>query len=326
MITKITIILGLIYLVGASEEDTIFQRFLKFKDQYNKNYPTLDGFINRFNIFKENYFKLQTKIKANSSSNVSGITKFSDLTPEEFKNMYLGVSNPVSAQQKPHRFIKDQQIQDSPDKWDWRDYGVVGPVKNKDSCNADWVYSIIDVISSLQAINSGKFIAYSGQQVLDCIKGQYDCKHGYNEPALDYIVQQGGLETESDYPYTGHKDQCAFDEKKIAVKLKNKVIEGYLNEDSMQYILYIAGPLSVRLNGEPLKDYTGGILDPEECDPLYNNSHAAVIGYGSENGKDFWIVKNYMGEDWGERGYFRIVRGKEACGINGNIAAADLDD
>ena len=98
------------------------------------------------------------------------------------------------------------------------------------------------------------------------------------------------------------------------------------NEEDIKNYLLKTGPLAVALNADPLQYYDSGILDldTEECDPEGMNHAVTLVGYGSENGNDYWIVKNSWGTSWGEQGYFRIARGKGTCGINTYITSAIL--
>jgi cathepsin F len=80
--------------------------------------------------------------------------------------------------------------------------------------------------------------------------------------------------------------------------------------------LVSTGPLSVLMNAETLSYYKSGIYSPQFCDPESLDHAVLLVGYGSENGVDYWRVKNSWGSSWGEEGYFRIIRGEGKCGIN----------
>lgn len=59
-----------------------------------------------------------------------------------------------------------------------------------------------------------------------------------------------------------------------------------------------------------------------QCSKEYLNHAVLLVGYGQENGTDYWIVKNTWGTKWGEDGYFRILRGEGTCGINTGVTTS----
>ena len=133
---------------------------------------------------------------------------------------------------------------------------------------------------------------------------------------------------EEDYPYVGYDDICKYDSSKVVVKIKDWLILDTQDEIQIKEFLYSNGPLAIAINADPFQYYTGGIIDEDEwsCDPEGLNFNVILVGYGNENGVDYWIIKNSWGDNWGENGYARVARGKGTCGINTFVTTAVLQD
>lgn len=82
--------------------------------------------------------------------------------------------------------------------------------------------------------------------------------------------------------------------------------------------LFNIGPLAAQIHGDELQFYDSGIFHPLDCPakrPKELDHAVNPVGYGIEGGKSYWKCKNSWGPDWGEDGFFRIVRGLNMCGI-----------
>lgn len=89
------------------------------------------------------------------------------------------------------------------------------------------------------------------------------------------------------------------------------------------FVLAAVGPVSVAINGDLLQLYNSGIFDDSSCSKILDHA-ALVVGYGVDNDTSYWIVKNSWGSDWGEDGYFRIMRGKDLCGISSDASYPNI--
>lgn len=75
---------------------------------------------------------------------------------------------------------------------------------------------------------------------------------------------------------------------------------------------------------EVFKQYTGGIID-QDCNGDLEHS-VLLVGFGTDEatGTDYWIIRNSMGADWGENGYFRMVRNPNGPHINGILESVTV--
>jgi len=318
---------------GHQKESYIFGQFNKFVKDQNKKYTTIEEFNTRFENFKQNYLKLETFSTTTKSKHTTGITKFFDLSPAEFRQKYTGRKDGLEGGRRLHasstNLKKNKFTLQKGDSLDWRDEGMVSPVKDQGQCGSCWAFSVVGNIESANAMKNGKIVQFSEQQLVSCDdNGDEGCNGGLEENAYNYIIQAGGLETEDDYPYSsdeGDDGTCEFDDSKIAVSIKSFVTISQ-DEDEIADSLKKYGPLSIAINAsDSLMSYTGGVvdLDEDECSPQALDHAVLLVGYGTDDdGTDYWIIKNSWNTNWGEDGYFRFARGKGVCGMNLDVLTA----
>ena len=312
--------------------DTImFQQFQKFIKKYHKRYASINEYLARFEVFKRNVMAAFTE----NASYQTGITKFSDLTQQEFAKTYLNLNYDAMAVANFNPYVV-QVKNAAPDAWDWREKGYVSPVKDQGSCGSCWAFSTVGNLEGLYYKEKQTMVTLSEQMLVDCDTYDSGCNGGLMENTFTWLKENGGIMTDTDYPYKGRKGTCQSDETKYV----DMQITGYtklgsgsstwdpVDEDEIKEFLYETGPLAVALNANPLQTYSSGILDntSSQCPTSGMNHAVTMVGYGHDDSqdKDYWIVKNSWGKNWGEDGYFRIRRGTGCCGINCYITTATV--
>merc|ERR550537_163806 len=132
-------------------------------------------------------------------------------------------------------------------------------------------------------------------------------------------IKQNGIASESAYPYTsgsGTTGTCNTAKKNVPVVTMTGHTDVPTGDEDALKAAVAKGPVSVAIEADKsaFQLYHGGILDNPACGK--NLDHGVlVVGYGTDGGKDYWKVKNSWGASWGEKGYIRMVRNKNQCGI-----------
>jgi len=158
------------------------------------------------------------------------------------------------------------------------------------------------------------------QEIVDCDVSGDGCNGGWPSQAMEFIIQKGGQDTESTYPYTGRDGTCASSRATIGAKI-NSVHAVPSNEQTMYNTLKGKMPLSICADAQPWQDYSGGILTANQC--TTNIDHAIQLTGYSPNQGGYWIVRNSWGRNWGENGFIYLQYGRDTCGITSYVAYAD---
>ncbi|KAI7801612.1 cathepsin F [Triplophysa rosa] len=306
----------------AKESVELLTEFKKFMIKFNRTYSSQEEAETRLRIFQENMKTVQTLQSLEQGSAEYGVTKFSDLTEDEFRMMYL---NPMLSQwtSKKQMNPASPASRAAPETWDWRDHGAVSPVKNQGMCGSCWAFSVTGNIEGQWFKKSGQLLSLSEQELVDCDKLDQACGGGLPSNAYEAIEKLGGIETETDYSYTGHKQNCDFSTGKVAAYINSSV---ELPSDEKEIAAWLAenGPVSAALNAFAMQFYRKGVSHPLKifCNPWMIDHAVLLIGYGERNGIPYWAIKNSWGEDYGEQGYYYLYRGSRLCGINKMCSSA----
>jgi len=300
--------------------------WLKFKNDYNKDYSgNGEDEQARFEVFKANVDIIEGH-NAKKMSYWLGVNGFADLTWEEFSSTHLGYKAGSSSGLIKVPF---PNITDVADSIDWVAKGAVTPVKNQGRCGSCWAFSSTGALEGAMFISSGKLISLSEEELVQCdVRRNKGCQGGWMDNAFQW-VQQNGICSEPEYPYTepvdpygilsGHRHGVTGS----CVKGCSPVVAltGTIDVPSRDERALLAavsqGPVSVTIEADAVFSfYWRGILDNPKCGGTNLNHAVLAVGYGTEDGKDYWKVKNSWGTDYGDHGYIRMVRNKNMCGIS----------
>jgi len=291
------------------------QDFADFQVKYNKHYKDASEEEQRFEIFCKNALTAhQRNLAAPRGSDVQfGITKFTDLTKEEFSKFlgYKKSKEPAGIEDGAKRIKSDFT---APTTFDWRTHSppVVTPVYNQGQCGSCWAFSATENIESQWALSGKTLTELSVQQIVDCDTSDDGCNGGDTPTAYEYVIRAGGLDTKADYPYTAKDGRCSFNSGEVAAKIKGWEYAGKGNETAMVAYLAANGPLSICVDAASWDSYKSGVYPASSCGTSLDHCVLAV-GYNLPG--NYWIVRNSWAADWGIDGYIYLEYGHDTCGL-----------
>jgi len=351
--------------LGAPEQkDTqsdvrLFHKYMKL---HNKTYRFgSQEYFTRYENFLATLSRRSSLLSANVGpelkspvrSAIYGLNQFSDLSADEFHDLYLTLEAPgkhrrkgdfkssILPAQKLRRHLKQL---DYPLKWDWRDWKAVTPIKNQGHCGACYAVSTVAMIETMRSLKLGRLSEdLSVQQVLDCPRRSHGCGGGDPQRVLAWINgtkycklqwrnfrlreydcqwrYSHKLALEKDYPSHYVDEEClAGANDKGLVQIRDYYCHMNVNELDILSNVYKQGPVTVAVDSSSWQDYLGGII---QYNCRHDVNHAVVIvGYDVSGPVPYYIIKNSWGESFGDAGYVYVRVGTNLCGIRFQVCGA----
>merc|ERR1712212_1079676 len=279
------------------------------------------------------------------------VNDFSDLTDDEVSAAKTGMKKTKGAKQgrrqgrrrgrgrgrgliqhhhvdeRSERFFDQFRFsrQSVPSSYDAVKKGFVSPVKNQKQCGSCTAFATIAAVETCYKKITGKFGDYSEQELVDCgyhgAEGAKGCNGAYIYAYGKWIVdKKRKLTSEENYPYLGSHPKYTCPREKpfnLGAQIDDTFYTHKGDENMLKKLVYKFGAVIIALHaGSDFSYFGGGILSRCRRNDWSSVNHAvAVVGYGTENGQDYWLIKNSWGDWWGSNGYIKVARGSNACGI-----------
>lgn len=297
------------------------QEWHLYKSTFKKTYPTVVHENVRRKVWEQNLLyihKHNLEADMNMHTYRLGVNEYADMTNEEYRKVLLGYRMNTTIP-RGSAFLPPSNV-DLPTTVDWRKKGYVTPVKNQGQCGSCWAFSTTGSLEGQHFRKTGRLVSLSEQNLVDCSRsfGNNGCNGGLMDRAFQYIKANGGIDTERSYPYDARDEPCHF--KRATVGATDSGFVDILSgsEAHLKVASATVGPISVAIDAShpSFQLYKSGVYNEIQCSSVMLDHGVLVVGYGTFEGQDYWLVKNSWGPTWGLRGYIMMSRNKRnQCGI-----------
>jgi hypothetical protein len=315
--------------------------FSAFVEEYGRSYSSAEEREYRRAVFADNLAYMNQR-NAEQQDFELGITQFSDVSYEE----WLGLRNSAAAETtsfaKSAKLSHSNSVEDAfvaslpaledlPKSVDWNASGKVTAVQNQLTVcpQGCWAYSSVAVLESAWAIAGNPLVKLSERMTIDCATGGARfCTIQANPIYALEMFRYRAVCSEESYPMPSTlvplqfcqatKLQCEG----IALAKNFSYKEGPLTENEMLARVAVQPTGAwVASASKDFMHYTGGVFKGE-CGQKPDHA-IAIVGYGTtEQGEDYWLIKNSFGTSWGMDGFMMLPRSEKVdqCGLYNGVA------
>ncbi|XP_044192240.1 cathepsin S-like [Thunnus albacares] len=291
-----------------------------WKKMHNKVYTHQIEELGRRRIWEENLEMINVhNLEASLGLHTYelAMNHLGDLTSKEITGTLTGTVVPSDLERGPSDISRVSTA--LPQSLDWRDKGLVTEVKMQGYCGSCWAFSAAGALEGQLKKTTGVLKSLSAQNLVDCsLKyGNNGCRGGFMTNGFQYVIDNKGIESDAAYPYVGTCGKCKYNPLYRAANCSGYAFLPKGNEFALKAALAEVGPISVAIDASRPKFgfYRHGVYRDHTC-THYVNHGVLAVGYGTERGHDYWLVKNSWGVNYGDEGYIKMARNKRnQCGI-----------
>ena len=305
------------------EEHPLFEDFEQWMFDFKIRIPSIEYFQSTFQKWIDNDEYIE-KINSLYLDYSLGHNQFSGMDSKDYSE-FLRLSNLMNTTKTfENRILYNTNttldVNTLPLEVNWVYSGAVTPVKDQGQCGSCWSFSTTGALEGAYYIMYDKLVSFSEQQLVDCDNLKNDgrdhgCNGGLMDNAFSWIQKNGGLCSESDYPYVSGNTQKSSTCQKSCVNVPYSIVDGYMdvppaNYNAMQSVL-TQQPISIAIEADQrdFQLYSSGVFTGK-CGT--NLDHGVLlVGYGTQQGNDYYLVKNSWSTSWGEEGYIKLGRGPQ---------------
>lgn len=293
--------------------------FEKWAVEYNYDVYSGNKYIDLFDKWVSNHRFIEETNSKNLTYTL-GHNQFSAMDLNDFRT-YLGYNFFTMNEKEPIYDNEKQFLRGSlPESVNWIERGGVAPVKDQGQCGSCWSFSTTGALEGAYFVKNGILFSFSEQQLVSCDNfkntenrgSDHGCSGGLMDNAFRWIENNNGLCAEIDYPYVSGNGVVTPCSNTCDNVKGSKIINFYdvkPSDDTAMMTAISKQPVSIAIEADQreFQLYKSGVFTGT-CGTKLDHG-VLVVGYGSENGNDYYLVKNSWATSWGDAGYIRLARG-----------------
>lgn len=332
--------LGVASPTTSAKDARIVQMYSKFKAKYGKLRASPSEDVYRLHVFAKNVELIDQANKEALGKTIFAVNDFADMQQDEIKARYFGLKAGLDKEENEiqpnarrvlNEIKKPNLGQEAVEERDWSvEEGMLPPYHQK-ACASCYAFAANTAMEHLYYQRHKQNIRLSIQEVVDCSTdyGNMGCLGGWMHQVFDYVIAKKGMYTDEQYPYLAMDAEVC---QKISGKRTTGLLDSYLrltkhsSTEIKEFVGYV-GLVTVGIDISKLLFYSEGVYENEKC-PTAINHAVVIVGYGTDKqtGTKFWKIRNSWGDDWGDKGYFKLSRHDkdgvpEICGITQYVVA-----